>query len=106
MLAVMTVGVSIEEFFESGLPRPRSPPVSGLAKISAHNSILRRQRNLGPSNSKSVCCWLAAYLRGVFRASISALMSAATPRILNAMEHGDPKTTEQLLPLVYDELHH
>jgi RNA polymerase sigma factor (TIGR02999 family) len=34
---------------------------------------------------------------------MSSLMSDVT-QILNAIEHGDPKAAEQLLPLVYDEL--
>jgi hypothetical protein len=28
----------------------------------------------------------------------------AITRVLNAIEHGDPRAAEQLLPLVYDEL--
>src|SRR5437870_2743343 len=38
-----------------------------------------------------------------FRRLISGLMSEVT-RILSAIEQGDPRASEQLLPLVYDEL--
>src|SRR5260370_41521005 len=49
--------------------------------------------------SHSITC----YLRARFIADILGLMSEVT-RILTAIEEGDPRAAEELLPLVYEEL--
>jgi len=46
---------------------------------------------------------ITGHLRVMSRVGILGLMSEVT-RILSAIEEGDPQASEQLLPLVYDEL--
>src|SRR5262245_28264681 len=44
--------------------------------------------------------WIATAVRGRY----ALFMSSDVTRILSALEQGDPRAAEQLLPLVYDEL--
>jgi RNA polymerase sigma factor (TIGR02999 family) len=46
---------------------------------------------------------VCGYAQGFFEGSFAIFMSDVT-RILSAIENGDPRAAEQLLPLVYEEL--
>jgi RNA polymerase sigma factor (TIGR02999 family) len=96
---------SEDDLFDNELQaRHHSSPAGPLAgKLDAEpvRILLAVQRERAKCESSNISIFLGCY--GIDGQLCSTSMSDVT-RILSAIEQGDPRAAEQLLPLVYDEL--
>src|SRR5262249_3994115 len=107
--------VAAEPASRLGEGPPQDPrwPISNWPPGASSASVCRktgcaaaRPQMAKPLHWPPVVCWsssLSAACTPVWGGICSGVMSEVT-RILSAIDQGDPRAAEQLLPLVYDEL--